>query len=303
MGWEQALRLWRSPVAADSTSARVAAERRAQMSVVRAVSLCIASGKGGTGKSIVTASLADEFGARGRTLIVDADMGVGNAHILQNTAPERSFVDVVAHRCSVAQARTVCTPTIDLVGGGSGVSQMSALNARDVARIAHGLGEVESEYDYVLVDSAAGISDQTVSFAAACDAVLIVTTPDVTAMTDAYAFIKVLHARRAELVPWLVVNRISSDDGPEHDAQHVSERISRVCEKFLALRPVMLGAIPDDRAVPRSVAQRRSVVQAAPHSNAAAALTALAREVAVRLSGVPRGGVGRRLARGLEAAE
>jgi flagellar biosynthesis protein FlhG len=297
MGWEQALRKWTAPRREFGAGSDVSAEGRPNLRVVRSASVCVASGKGGTGKTVLAASLAELLSTRGRTLIVDADMGVGNAHILQDKSPHYSFVDVVAGRCDVGAARVRCSPELDLIGGGSGVSQMSALGPRELRSIAHGLSEIEDEYDFVLVDSGAGISEQTVGFAAACDVVLVVTTPDLTAMTDAYAFIKVLHARRPELVPLLAVNRVVREDGPEHDGPHVAERIGRVCQKFLGLAPKPIGWVPDDRAVARSVAARRSVVAAAPDCEAATSLRALTDVILEELSGTPRRGLGRSLVR------
>lgn len=259
-------------------------------------SVCVASGKGGTGKSVITASLASLLSARGRTLLVDADMGVGNAHILQDQSPPRSFVDVVAGRCTVGEARVACSSALDLVGGGSGVSRMSALDKGELVHIARGLAEVEDEYQFALVDSAAGISEQTASFAAASDLCIVVTTPDITAMTDAYAFLKVLHASRPRARPLLVVNRVAQGEGDD-DGAATAERIVAVCHKFLGASPRFLGAVPDDRAVVRSVAMRRPVVVSAPDSAAAKALRAIAREVLVELGTRPRTGLGRTLGR------
>jgi flagellar biosynthesis protein FlhG len=106
-----------------------------------------------------------------------------------------------------------------------------------------------------------------------------VTTPDATAMTDAYAFIKVLHARRPDMVPLLTVNRVVEDGPDEASAQDVAERIVAVCRRFLALAPRAVGSVPDDRAVGRSVATRRPVVREAPGSPAALALRELAARV------------------------
>src|SRR5688572_21581197 len=161
------------------------------------VSLCVASGKGGTGKSIVSASLAALFAPRGRTLLVDADFGVGNAHILQDVSPRSTCVDVVEGRESVRAALVSCGKDLDLLAAGSGVPRMSEMTSFELHLLASGLREVENDYRYLLVDSAAGVSHQTLAFARASDATLIVTTPDLTAMTDAYAFLKLLFAGRA----------------------------------------------------------------------------------------------------------
>lgn len=234
----------------------------------RATSICIASGKGGTGKSVVTASLAMLLARRGKVLIVDADLGVGNAHILQDVAPQTSFVDVVEGRLSVADVRVPCSSRVDLIAAGSGVPRMADLSTYELHLIATGLEELEFEYRYVLVDSAAGISNQTLAFAGASDAVLIVTTPDLTAMTDAYAFVKVLTASRPDLRPLLLVNRARS----EEEARDVTERMCKVCERFLAARPLCLGWLPDDPVVPACVNRRGSVNRLEPEAPAAAAL-------------------------------
>jgi len=238
--------------------------------------------------------------ARGRTLIVDADMGVGNAHILQDVAPGSSFVDVVQGRVAVRDTVTACQPSLDLVCAGSGVSRMAGLSPYELHLIAHGLRELEREYEYLLVDSAAGISEQTVAFAAACDLVLVVTTPDSTAITDAYAFIKVLLAKRPGLAPLLIVNRVDEEaEDQEHSGVRVFERLAQVCLKFLGTRPRWLGSLPEDRAVVRSVAARRPVVVHEPGAPCAVALQALCVPLLVALGREEAAGLGRSLVRDL----
>ena len=258
---------------------------------VPAASLCVASGKGGTGKSVVSAALAGILSARGRTLLVDADLGVGNAHILQDVTPPRSFVDVVEGEADVRECIVACSGRCDLVAGGSGVPRMAELSKFELHLLAGGLADVEGEYRFLLVDSAAGVSRQTVSFARAADRTLVVTTPDLTAMTDAYAFLKVLEARGARQVPFLVVNRASS----EEEALEVVERLERVTERFLGRNPRYLGWVPDDPAVRRAVNGRTAVTVAEPHSEAARALRRIAGALARELGDVDPGGLGRSL--------
>lgn len=294
MNLDEVLRRWRSAGSPDAASAVV--DELSRTRAPRCSTLCVASGKGGTGKSVTSASLAALLSTRGRTLLVDADMGVGNAHILQDQTPPRSFVDVVAGRCTVAEARATCSPSLDLVGGGSGVSRMSALDRDELRLIAQGIAEIEDEYQFLVVDSAAGISEQTASFAAACDLTLVVTTPDITAMTDAYAFLKVLHSSRPRARPLLLVNRVAPGDGDD-DGSQTAQRICAVCTKFLGFAPRFVGGVPEDRALVRSVAMRRPVVVSAPESEAARALRTIARSVLIELGERPRTGLGRSLAR------
>ncbi|MEM7311132.1 MAG: P-loop NTPase [Planctomycetota bacterium] len=267
----------------------------------RAVSLCVASGKGGTGKSVLTASLAQLLAARARTILLDADLGVGNAHILQDVSPERTLLDVAEGRHAVRDVRTPCGASIDLIAAGSGVPRMADLSTYEMHLIAHGLDELEGDYGFVLVDSAAGISRQTMAFAEASDVTLVVTTPDLTAMTDAYAFLKVLFTRRAAARTLLVVNRAES----EGEAERVQHRITDVCGRFLGQAPRVLGWIPSDSAVVRAVNHRSSVVAFEPESRSARAVERLACRLVVELAGGadspaadPRG-LGRQLLRKL----
>jgi flagellar biosynthesis protein FlhG len=262
-----------------------------------AASVCVASGKGGTGKSVVTASLATMLATRGNTLVVDADLGVGNAHILFDLAPPHSLVDVVHGQRRVREVVVPCGERLALVAGGSGVSHMARLSAYELHLVAQGIEEIERDYDFVVVDSGAGISEQTLAFASACDVVLVVTTPDLTAMTDAYALLKVLLARAPTCVPLLVVNRVVDelDEHADHAAERVAERLCSVCRRFLAREPRFIGRVPEDRAVGRSIAARRPVLSFAPGSPSALALHVLALPLIEELVHAPRRGLGRSL--------
>ena len=294
MNWDQARKLLHidgGPAHASSGERAEGQPARAGMHLVRAASLCVASGKGGTGKSVVCASLAALFARQGKTLIVDADMGVGNAHILQDVAPDRSFVDLVEGRCGVRDIRAACRENLDLLAAGSGVSRMSALTSWEMHLVAGGIEEIEGEYAHVLVDSAAGISSQTVALAAASDLVLIVTTPDVTALTDAYAFLKVLLMRRPDCAPIFLVNRASSFE----EGIQVSERLCAVARRFLRREPRCVGILPDDRAVVRCVNSRAPVVVREPDTPFSKAMTIVQGRIRGELMRETGRGLGRSL--------
>ena len=149
------------------------------------------------------------------------------------------------------------------------------------------------DYDWVLVDSGAGISAQTVALAAACERVLLVTTPDVTALTDAYAFLKVLLQRDPRSNPCFVVNRAASAD----EAADVAERLRGAARKFLNRDVPCLGMLSDDRAVVRCVNLRAPVVRREPDSRFAADLRGLAGLLVHDGEKGPSLGLGERLAR------
>lgn len=263
------------------------------LAAVRAGSICVVSGKGGTGKSMVTASLATMLSRHGRTLIVDADLGVGNAHILQDVHPEHSFFDVVEEHMEVGDILCKCNDNLDLLAGGSGYASMSGLSNYQMHLIAQGLEKLELQYKHLVVDCAAGISPQTISFAAAADVVMLVTTPDVTAMTDAYALYKVLLQRKPNSTPLLVVNRVINQE----EAQSVAERITSVSRKFLGRAPRWVATLPEDRAAFHSVQKRQPVVAARPGSELATALKDFSLTAAEELGRVHPKGLGRTLMR------
>src|SRR5204863_1324374 len=123
MKWDQALRILQPLRPVQSIGPSVV-PRSAELHRAHAPSVCVASGKGGTGKSVVSAAFATLWAEHGRTLLVDADLGVGNAHLMHSVQPKLTLVDVVRGRASAAQALTSCAPKLDLLAGGSGVSQM-----------------------------------------------------------------------------------------------------------------------------------------------------------------------------------
>lgn len=259
----------------------------------RPVSLCIASGKGGTGKSIVSASLAALLAARGRTLLVDADLGVGNAHILQDVTPAATCVDVVEGRLGVREALTPCGKNLDLLAAGSGVPRMAELSGYELHLVASGLREIEPDYRFVLLDSAAGVSHQTIAFARASDLVLIVTTPDLTAMTDGYAFLKLLFAGRVGTRALLLVNRAANAE----EADEVTRRIARVGERFLGAAPRCIGWLPHDPIVSTCVNRRGSVVNLEPGAEVSRSLRRIAASVVEELAQVQARGFGHELQR------
>tara|TARA_R110002126_G_scaffold34937_3_gene107899 strand:- start:5836 stop:6750 length:915 start_codon:yes stop_codon:yes gene_type:complete len=270
MNWAQARQILRfkriDPVPSTSTDAGDLGTD--PLASVRATSICIVSGKGGTGKSTVCASLSSMLARTGRTLVFDGDLGVANAHILHDVHPERTAVDALEGRCQLRDVVHPCGEQLDLIAGGSGYAQVAGLKMCELELLAAGLERLERQYRFLVVDAAAGLSHQTVEMAAASDRVIVVTTPDVTAMTDAYAFLKVLVPRKPLSVPQLVINRVTC---PE-EADHAARRIQRVSKKFLGFEPEWIASLPEDRAAFRCTQRRMPVVRGEEDSELAVAL-------------------------------
>jgi flagellar biosynthesis protein FlhG len=275
------------------------ARREPWIGAVRARSLCIVSGKGGTGKSVTTASLAQMFSRKGRTLLFDADLGVGNAHILQGISPKRTLADVLGGTSSLAGAVQPCEESLDLIAGGSGVARMASISSPDLAQIGDQLANLERDYSYVLADCGAGISETTLAFARASDSLLIVTTPDLTALTDAYAFLKVLGMQRRAARPMILINRATN----KAEAAAAAARICDVSRRFLKLEPEWIGWLPEDRAVFESVNNRTPLITHSPNSPAAQALANLATTIQERVDAQHPRGIGRKLAAGIPSQD
>ena len=259
--------------------------------IPRARSLCVVSGKGGTGKSVITASLARVFAHSKRTLLVDADLGVGNAHILQGHTPKSSLADLFSGRSPESLVEPV-GPQLDLLAGGSGVARLASASHSDLARIGDALATLERAYGYLLADCGAGISEATLAIARSADRVIVVTTPDLTAMTDAYAFLKLLGIPRSGPAPMLLVNRAASAEV----AADTAERVQKVAYRFLGRAPEWIGWIPNDADVMASVNARKPFIEFAPQAPATTALLEIAVVIREALEAVHPGGLGRHLA-------
>ncbi len=253
--------------------------------------LCVVSGKGGTGKSMISASLATLLARRAPTLLFDADLGVGNAHILQGVSPKQTVADVLCGRVSVRDALQACGSGLQLLAGGSGIAQLANLHSSEIDLLAAGLSEVEPDFAYFLVDSAAGLSRQTMAFAAASDLVLLVTTPAVTSLTDAYAFLKVLWARSPGTPVRVVLNRVHH----ESEGHEAAERLSSVAKRFLGQDLLCIATLPEDPSAFRATQERRPVVRCAEPSPLVTGLRELEGLVRAELGNVAHRGFGGRL--------
>ncbi len=232
----------------------------------------VASGKGGTGKSLVAVNLAVSMAERSRICLIDADFGLGNAHILLGVLPRWNVAHLVRGERTLDEILVEGPRGLRLLPGASGVPEMASLDDAALDALASTLGRLLDRFDAAILDCPAGLTRQSLVMLHAADVVIVVTTDDLTSMTDAYALIKTLVTHRPDLAVGVLVNDArSASEGAE-----TYRRISHVARKFLGRELVSLGTIPADAQLERSVMERRPAVVGHPRSAAARAIEELA---------------------------
>src|SRR4051794_7891353 len=228
--------------------------------------IAVTSGKGGVGKSNIAVNLAIQFAAAGRDVVLlDADLGLANADVLCNINLTSNLSHVIARKKELRDVLVPAPGGFRLIGGASGLARMADLTDFDRQRLVDALAELERQTDIILIDTGAGISPNVLSFTRCADHVLIVTTPEPTAITDAYAVIKVISKDNAGRRVSLLVNQVLSPA----EGWIVFERIAAVAKQFLNVVVLDAGFVPADDQVPLAVRRRQPFVLASPRCPAA----------------------------------
>jgi len=235
----------------------------------RTRTIAIASGKGGVGKSNLAVNLAVALAQSGaRVALLDADLGLANADLLCGLPVGPNLAHLLDGRATLADIARAPIPNFTLVPGCSGIAAHADLDPPRRRRLAGALDEIERAHDAVLLDCGAGIGPSVMWLMSEADRTLVVTTPEPTAIADAYALIKsaALVRPAGQGANWsLVVNQAESRD----QARAVHARFSAVCDRFLALEVPFAGWIPADRAVPDAVRARKPFTLESPRCPAA----------------------------------
>jgi len=252
--------------------------------------IAVTSGKGGVGKSQLVASMAIILRQEGhRPLLVDADVGCGNLDVLLDCQPENDLRSVLKgeKRPEEIVTRTrVGDVEIDMLAAPAPDQHGSDLEPAQQLAMIDAVGRAGLGYDLVLVDTGAGVSRNPMLFGAAADRVVLVTTPDPTAIKDAYAAIKVMYqAHRIDRID-LVVNMTQD----ARDGKRVYGKLTSVVEQFLPVEVRLLGMLPYDDRVVRAVRARSPATQAYPASSYSHSVRKIVRRLLDDASDVRSGG-------------
>lgn len=215
--------------------------------------VAIASGKGGVGKTTVTVSLAAELVRRGRrVLVLDADFGTANVDVACGLCPEATLSDVLRGTHQLGDILLQAPGGFHLLPGASGLTDTDHLPHGRLRELFGDMEKLEAAHDMILIDVGAGVGPVVRDFCAAAGRLLVVTTPDPTAITDAYALLKTLSVEQAARHASVVVNMVASGE----EGRLVHERLDAACRHFLNLSPPLAGIVPMDPAAAESVRRR-----------------------------------------------
>lgn len=241
--------------------------------------LAVTSGKGGVGKTFVSANLAAALAKRGhRVLVLDADLGLANLDVVLNLYPKVTLHDVFTGKAKLEEAIVRAPGGFSVLLAGSGMVEYSRLTSEvrdDFLRIMSGL---IPHYDIIILDTGAGISDVVLFAVSLASEVIVVATPEPTSLTDAYATIKVLAGQQKRHNIRMVINQTARLG----DGRAITTQLQQVLDRFVKseperpLRLVHMGDIPADPSVRQAVMRRQLLMQSTPGCPAALAISQLA---------------------------
>jgi len=235
--------------------------------------IAVTSGKGGVGKSNVALNLSILLSAGGnRVALVDADLGLANLDVLTNVVVRANLSHVIAGSHTLEQIIIDLPSGVQLVPGASGLAKLADLSEFQRAQLLRSLGRLEADNDVIVVDCSAGLGPDVMSFACGADHIMVLTTPEPTAITDGYAVVKAVAQRRYGGHVSLLVNMVAS----RHEAKLTHQRIATVARQFLGQRIFDAGYVLVDPKVPEAVRKREPFVLAYPRCSASRCLAALA---------------------------
>jgi len=242
----------------------------------RARVLAITSGKGGVGKTNIVANIGYALTKLGKkVMILDADLGLGNLDVLLGLAPKYNFSHVLSGSRTIPEIIKTGPGDMQILPAASGIQELTQLSVEQQVHILKELDRFVSTVDYLLIDTAAGISNNVMYFNVSAHEIFVVVSPEPTAITDAYALMKVLSLKYKEKQFRLIVNSASSED----EAEEVFRQLNLVADRFLDISIDYCGYVLFDRNITKGVRHQRVVSELYPGTPASRCFTTLAKTI------------------------
>lgn len=238
--------------------------------------ISVTSGKGGVGKSNVVSNLAIALSAQGKkVLLIDADLGLGNLDVLLGLSPVYNLNHVLNGDKSIVDILIEGPAGVKIIPAGSGVQELTSLGQHEKLKLLDELDRLEEQFDIMIVDTEAGISENVTYFTVAAQEIFVVVTPEPTSITDAYALIKLLATRYSEHHFKVLVNMAKDSE----DALEVFRKLANVAGRFLDISLDYLGCVVKDEKVIEAVKRQKAVTELFPDSEAAHCFSTIAKRV------------------------
>jgi len=227
--------------------------------------ITVTSGKGGVGKSNFSLNFALALQKRGyRVLVFDADIGMANIDVLLGTPAPFNLFHLLKREKTIWDIIQKGPGGLEFIAGGSGFKELVHLSDEEIDYFADQIGLLNGHVDYLLFDTGAGLSKETLRFILAAEETIVVTTPEPTSITDAYALIKMVKTMGNSVPFRLVVNRV----GDDKEGKQTADNIQQVASKYLGIELPVLGYIPDDTNVTKAVKRQTPLTIAFPDTAA-----------------------------------
>ncbi|MFQ3250098.1 MinD/ParA family protein [Glaciecola sp.] len=235
--------------------------------------MAVTGGKGGVGKTNVSLNLAISLAKKGkRVMVLDADLGLANVDVLLGLRVDKNLSHVLKGECTLDDILVTGPHGVKIAPATSGSQSMAELGSTEHAGLIRAFSELRTEIDVLIVDTAAGISDMVMSFSRAAQDVVVVVCDEPTSLTDAYALIKILNREHGVFKFKVVANMVRSDK----EGKELFSKLSKVTGRFLDVALELVGVIPFDENIRKSVRKQAAIVDAYPSSPAAVAIASLA---------------------------
>ncbi len=217
--------------------------------------ITIASGKGGVGKTLISINLAIIIASSNKkVLIIDGDFGLSNVHIMLGLAPDKNLSDFINGKASIDEIVFKINPNVHFISSGNGIQELVNLNSKDIVSILDRIHEyAETNYDIIIFDTPPGIHNETLIITSSSDIPIIISTPEPTAVADAYALIKVLNTSMMLKDFYVLINKCASKE----EGAKVFGSIETVAKKFLDVNLNYVGYLTYNKNIIRKIVDQK----------------------------------------------
>ena len=227
--------------------------------------ISVTSGKGGVGKTSLSVNLAAHLSKQGtKILLIDADLGLSNVEIMLGVTPSYTLKDVIKHGKDIEDVIINGPYNLDFISGGNGFLELAELSEIEREEILIKIHKLEELYDIIIIDTGAGISKNVTAFLTISDEIIVITTSEPTALTDAYSIMKVISEEKLKKKIGLIINRVKT----KSEFQQASNILISTAKKFLGEEIKSLGYVYEDPNVRKTIYKKTPFVIYYPDSKA-----------------------------------